>query len=210
VLRLAALAEFADRRLGDTFLVRTAGVYGWGIVVTYAVLIALDPASAPALLDRAFVTLAWVPGTVIAFAAARDAGGAEESSGDAFLAGQRGLDHRELAIARFFGVARRIGRTVGVRAVLVSLYAASHAAGVGGGVDAVRWVLGAVLFAIVLGLGLAALSRGAALVLPGRGRLLLVAAVLLPVALSLAWPGAPNLPAIFRGLAPEVLGGGAT
>ena len=72
--RLVALAAFADRRLGDTFLVRTAGFYGWGIVATYAVLLSLDPPSASALLDRAFVTLAWVPGTVIAFAAARDAG----------------------------------------------------------------------------------------------------------------------------------------
>jgi hypothetical protein len=120
VSRLVALAAFADRRLGDTFLVRTAGFYGWGIVATYAVLLSLDPPSASALLDRAFVTLAWVPGTVIAFAAARDAGGPGETSGEAFMARQRGHDHRELAAARFAGAALRIGRAIGVRGVLLS------------------------------------------------------------------------------------------
>jgi len=208
VSRLIALAGFADRRLGDSFLVRTAGLYGWGIVATYAVLVTLDPSSAAALLDRAFVTLAWVPGTVIAFAAARDAGGPSETSGEAFMARQRGHDHRELAAARFAGAALRIGRAIGVRGLLLSLYAASL--GSSGGPDILRWVVGALLFALVLGVGLAGLARAAAFVLPERGRLLLVAVVLLPLAASLAWPSAPNLPAIFRELVPGLLGGGAT
>jgi hypothetical protein len=81
---------------------------------------------------------------------------------------------------------------------------------VGGDLDSARWVLGALLFAIVLGVGLAALARGAAFLLPERGRLLLVAVVLLPLSASLAWPSAPNLPAIFRELVPGLLGGRAT
>jgi hypothetical protein len=208
---LPALAALADRRLADSYLVRAAGLYGWGIAMSYAVGMLLDPSATLALLASAVVTLAWVPGAVIAFAAARDAGGATESSGIALLARQRGFDHRALAWARFVGTASRISRAVGVRAVLLALFAASRGSGpVAAGAAPLRWVSGALRWSRVAGLGVAGLARAAAWLLPERGRFLLVAVLLLPLAAALAWPGTVTLVDVVSGLVPTLLGSGAT
>lgn len=209
VLRLALLAALCDRRLRDAFLVRAAGLYGWGVVASFALLIALDRSATLSLLGKALVTLAWVPGVVVAFAAARDGGGSDEASGLLFLARQRGFDHRELAWARVLGAALCIGRALAVRTLVLSAFAASRAIENDGRWGAVGWVFGALSFSVVAGVLLAALARGAAFVLPERGRFVFSVLVLLPLAASTVWPGTPNLPLMVRELVPGLLGGGA-
>jgi hypothetical protein len=206
--RLLALTAFCDRRLGDAFLVRAAGTYGSGIAVSYAIAIALDPSATATLLDRALTTLAWVPGAVIALVAARDAGGVENSSGEAELARLRGFGPTELSRARLLGTALRITRVIGVRALLLTLFAASRAAE--NGLTEARWVLGVAVLAVVLGAVLALLSRLAAALLPERGRFLLMAGVALTSVLGVLWPAAPSLGDFFGALAPGLLGIGGT
>lgn len=206
--RILALTAFCDRRLGDAFLVRAAGTYGTGIAVSYAIAMALDPSATAALLDRAFTTLAWVPGAVIALVAARDADGTADEGGAALLARQRGYAPVELARARLLGTALRIARVVGVRALLLALFAASRAPEAK--LVEARWALGAVALAVVLGAVLAPLSRLAARLLPERGRFLLIAGAALASALGAIWPSAPSLGDFFGALAPGLLGIGGT
>jgi hypothetical protein len=206
--RLLTLTAFCDRRLGDAFLVRAAATYGTGIALSYALAIALDPARTAPLLDRAFTTLAWVPGAVIALVAARDADGPDGASGASVLARQRGFGEEELSRARVLGTALRIARVVGVRALLLALFAASRAPD--GALAGARWVLGAAGLAVVLGAVLSLLSRLAAAVLPERGRLLLMASAAIASALGLIWPGAPSLGDFLGSLAPGLLGIGGT
>lgn len=206
--RLLALTAFCDRRLGDAFLVRAAGTYGSGIAVSYALAIALDPSRTAALLDRAFTTFAWVPGAVIALAAARDADGSDDASGAALLARQRGFGAEELSRARLFGTGLRIARVIGLRALLLALFAASRAPE--SPLVEARWVLGAVALSVVLAAVLAPLSRLAARLLPERGRVLLLAGAALASALGVIWPAAPSLGDFFGTLAPGLLGIGGT
>jgi hypothetical protein len=206
--RLLALTSFWDRRLGDAFLVRAAGTYGSGIAVSYAIAIALDPTAAASLLDRAFTTLAWVPGAVIALVAARDADGTADDTGATTLARQRGFGAADLARARLFGTALRIARVIGVRALLLASFAASRAPA--GPLTGARWVLGAAALALVLGVVLALLSRLAATLLPERGRFLLMAGAALASAVGVIWPAAPSLGDFFGALAPGLLGTGGT
>jgi hypothetical protein len=206
--RILALSTYCDRRLGDAFLVRAAGTYGTGIAVSYAIGIALDPSATAPLLDRALTTLAWVPGAVIALVGARDADGADDAGGPSHLARLRGFGTQELARARLLGTALRITRVIGVRALLLALFAASRAPESAG--TEARWVLGALAMAVVLGLVLALLSRLAAAVLPERGRFLLLAGVAVASVLGVLWPAAPSLGDFFGALAPGLLGIGGT
>jgi hypothetical protein len=205
---LLSLTAFCDRRLGDAFLVRAAGTYGSGIAVSYAIAIALDPSATAMLLDRAVTTLAWVPGAIIALVAARDADGAEDAGGDAELARLRGFSSKELSHARLLGTALRIARVIGVRALLLALFAASRASE--SSLTEAHWVLGVVIVAVVLGATLALLSRLAATVLPERGRFLLMAGVALASVAGVLWPAAPSLGDFFAALAPGLLGIGGT
>lgn len=206
--RLLDLTAFCDRRLGDAFLVRAAGTYGTGIAVSYALAIALEPSAAASLLDRALTTLAWVPGAVIALVAARDADGAGDASGATHLARLRGFGTAELSRARLLGTALRIARTVGVRALLLALFAASRAQE--SAAAEARWVLGVVALAVVLGGVLALLARLAATILPERGRLVLMGGVAVASVLGVLWPAAPSLGDFFGALAPSLLGVGGT
>jgi hypothetical protein len=205
---LLSLAVFCDRRLGDAFLVRAAGTYGSGIAASYAIAIAFEPSASATLLDRGLTTLAWVPGAVIALVAARDADGTEDASGAAELARLRGFSAQQLSRARLLGTALRIARAVGVRGLLLALFAASRAAE--SSLTEARWVVGAAVIAIVLGAVLSLLSRLAAALLPERGRLLLMAGVALASVAGALWPAAPSLGAFFGTLAPGVLGIGGT
>jgi hypothetical protein len=205
---LLSLAAFCDRRLGDAFLVRAAGTYGTGIAASYAIAMAFDPSASGMLLDRALTTLAWVPGAVIALVAARDADGAADTSGVAPLSRLRGFDAKDLSRARLLGTALRIARAVGVRGLLLALFAASRAAE--SSLTEMRWVLGVAVLAVVLGVVLSLLSRLAAAVLPERGRFLLMAGVALASVAGALWPAAPSLGAFFGALAPGLLGIGGT
>jgi hypothetical protein len=176
--------------------------------VSYAIAIALDPSATASLLDRALTTLAWVPGTVIALVAARDADGPDDASGAAHLARLRGFGAAELTRARLLGTALRITRVVGVRALLLALFAASRASE--SAASEARWVLGVGVLAVALGGVLALLSRLAATVLPERGRLVLIAGVAVASVLGVLWPSAPSLGDFFGALAPSLLGIGGT
>jgi hypothetical protein len=140
--------------------------------------------------------------------AARDADGPGDTTGAIPLARQRGFGSEELARARLLGTALRITRVVGVRALLLALFAASRAAE--SAATEARWVLGVVPLAVVLGAVLSLLSRLAAAVLPERGRFLLVAGVAVASVLGVLWPAAPSLGDFFGALAPGLLGIGGT
>jgi hypothetical protein len=206
--RLLALTTFCDRRLGDAFLVRAAGTYGTGIAASYALVIAIEPSVTGPLLDRALTTLVWVPGAVIALVAARDADGREEESGPALLARLRGFGAEELRRARFLGTALRIARVIGLRALLLALFAASRASE--SLATEARWIAGVAVLAIVVGVVLALLSRLASAIVPERGRFLLMAGAVVASVLGVLWPAAPSLGGFLGALAPNFLGIGGT
>jgi hypothetical protein len=206
--RLLALTTFCDRRLGDAFLARAANTYGSGIAVSYAILVALEPSAAAPLLDRALTTMAWVPGVVIALVAARDADSSADESGTSRLARLRGFGPEELRRARFLGTALRITRVIGLRALLLTLFACSRASETL--LTEARWAAGVAVFAVVLGTVLALLSRVAAALVPERGRFLLMAGAAVASVLGLLWPSAPSLGKFFDALPPSLLGIGGT
>jgi hypothetical protein len=102
-----------ERRLRDGFLGRAAGMYGWGIALSYASLALLAPASAGALTSRALVSALLLVGALVAWAALRDLGAERTHDGVTALAREHGIGHGVLGLARGAAVLLRLLKTVG-------------------------------------------------------------------------------------------------
>lgn len=128
--RPLALAALAERRLHEGYLGRAASFYGWGIAVSYALLIIVAPASAWALVARALVTGACIVGALAAAAAVRDALADPERDALAALARETGFGTTAVQAARAAGAVWRAVRALA--APSIALAALALAASVGG------------------------------------------------------------------------------
>lgn len=194
--RQVALSALCERRLADGFFARAAKWYGWGIAFSYGLALAFEAADARPVVARALGTLAWIAGGILGLSAARMPAFEHGADGITSLARQHGLGARALERARFAGTARRIARVTtfpGLALVGLSAWVADSGADLA---RAVAWAFAVVIFAGSLAVAVAALARGAALLAPGRGRLVFAAGVLLPHAARSVWPSVPSLPSL--------------
>jgi hypothetical protein len=121
--RRLALVALAERRLRENYLGRAASFYGWGIAVSYALLIALAPDSAWLLLERALVTACASVGALAAGAALRDAWSLRDDDALGSLAGAAGFGGASVHAARAAGAVWRALKAGGVPALLLAVFA---------------------------------------------------------------------------------------
>lgn len=121
--RRLALAALAEERLREGFLGRAATMYGWGIAVSYAVLVLIAPASSLVLLRRALVTALGVVGTLVVAALLRDVLGDPRFDAVRVLARHFGFDRDERRLARIAAALLRLGKAIGVPGAALALVA---------------------------------------------------------------------------------------
>jgi hypothetical protein len=189
------LVLLCERRLCDALSVKTARLYGIGVLVSYLIALAVvrDGIAPEELTRRTLATLSWIAGGLVAFGAARDLDRLDRESGVTALIGLRGFDAGTLELARSAAIALRVVRVVGVPGIVFSvatLAVASSASAVFGGL---LRTLGVALYAVCFGLGVALLSRISVLAAPNRGRLFLIALVCLPHLARVLVPSLPRL-----------------
>jgi hypothetical protein len=114
-----------ERRLRDGFLGRAAGMYGWGIALSYASLALLAPGSAGALTSRALASALLLVGALVAWAALRDLGAGRARDGVTALAREHGIGHGALRLARGAAVLLRLLKTVGAPILALMLVTGS-------------------------------------------------------------------------------------
>ena len=107
---------------------------------------------------------------------------------------QRGFEARDLELARFFAAARRIAKTTGWPAFALVLVSLARARGTEAVLTSGTFAIGACVFVLCLSLLLAALARASAVVSGGRGRLVLVAIVIVPHLAHSLFPWMPSVP----------------
>jgi hypothetical protein len=180
---------------------RLARAYALGVALSFALLVALLPATTQATFDRYIVdalrSASWIVAGLSTLSAARDLEQRDEADGFASLFALRGAGRRERAWSRAIAGATRIALGVSVPALAVLMVSALKWRGPALVPWLALWTALIVVYATALGTALAALSRGSALLLARHARFLLVCAVLVPELLrSLAgWP-VPSLPSL--------------
>jgi hypothetical protein len=112
-----------ERRLGDGFVGRAAGMYGWGIAVSYGVLALLAPSSAFALTRRALVTALGMVGALVLLAAWRNARGDRATDPVLALACEHGTSAGTLRLARTGALLLRLVKTIGAPIAALGLVA---------------------------------------------------------------------------------------
>ncbi|HEY3498968.1 MAG TPA: hypothetical protein VGK73_29960 [Polyangiaceae bacterium] len=193
------LEALCASRLGDGFFVRAGRWYGWGIAVSYGLLIAFDPGDPGALLLRGLGTLAWIVGGIYGLAAARDTGDGE-TDGVLALARARGFTRRELERARAGTSVRRTLHALAGPALLLALVPAFRAESSGELANGLARTLGVLSFVVILSASVACAARLSALLSPGHGRTALLGCVLLPHAARSLWPSLPSIPSLLGAL----------
>ncbi|HVR18769.1 MAG TPA: hypothetical protein VMS65_03710 [Polyangiaceae bacterium] len=206
--RFVDLVALAERRLADAFGGRIARLYGFGIALSYAFALFLLNTRAEAILAQALTALAWIPAGLVALGAARDRAELDEL-GMVALVRQRGFDAQSLELARFFAAVTRIARVTGYPALLLVLARAALARDGAAALASAHAALGALVYVLCLSFLLGALARASAVLSGGRGRLLLVALVLVPHLATTLFPGMPSVPRLLGGVLELFFGGGA-
>jgi hypothetical protein len=194
--RFADLVALSERRLGDAFGGRIARLYGWGIAGSYSLALFVVSSRTEAILSQALIALAWIPAGLVALGAARDQARLDDESGIVALIRQRGFEASDLGLARFLGAARRIARITGYPALVLVLVSAARARGSAALFTTLSSAFGAATFVLCLSLLLAAAARAAAVLSGGRGRLTLVALVLVPHLAQSLFPWMPSIPRV--------------
>lgn len=194
---LVRLCQQAQRTLWG---LRLGRLYGFGIGLTYAVLMFLGPPSpvtATKLWARALATASWVAG-VGALSLATELAARDATQGITGLARLRGFAEAELERARTVAGALRLTTTVATPGLMFALASLLCFRNLHGTLVSLALALFTVPYAALLGGSLALLARGCSSWLPGRGRLLLMVLVLGPWLLSsgLQVP-LPSLPGAF-------------
>lgn len=161
-----------------------AVVTALGFGVAALVLRAGDGAALGGLPVVAVQCLGWLAGAPIALAAAEDLRAQDRRDGIVALAAPRGTSPSALVSARTFAAMTEIAFVIGAPALVLSLFTAALAARPGVALARVGLGLGAASFAVVAGVVLGGLGAACARVGGPRGRLLLMAVVLLPWALA--------------------------
>jgi hypothetical protein len=197
-----------ERRLSDALSVKTARLYGIGVLVSYLIALAVlraEPAPEE-LTRRALATLSWIAGGLVAFGAARDLDRLDEEGGVTDLVRLRGFDARAHELARSFAIALSVLRVVGLPGVLFALSSLAVAGTPSAVLGGLSRMLGVVFYAGCFAAGIALLCRVAVLLAPGRGRLALFALVFGPELGALIVPGLPSVPQLYSRLLDLCLG----
>jgi hypothetical protein len=194
---LVRLCQQAQRTLWG---LRLGRLYGFGIGLSYAVLMFLgppSPATATKLWERALVTASWVAG-VGALSLATELSARDATQGIVGLARLRGFSEAQLERARTVAGALRLTTTVATPGLMFALASLLCFRTLHGTLVAFAFALLTVPYAALVGGSLSLLARACSGWLPGRGRLLLLVLVLGPWLLSsgLQLP-LPSLPGAF-------------
>lgn len=177
-----SLVRFCSRAQKGLWGLRLGRIYGFGVGFSYAVLALLGPASfgtSAKLWARALATASWVAG-VGALSLATDLAARDAAQGITGLARLRGVGERELERARTIAGALRLGTTVLVPGLMLSVALLLRFRTLHGSLVALALALLTIPYAVLVGGTLAPLARACSGWLPGRGRLLLLALVLGP------------------------------
>jgi hypothetical protein len=206
-----SLVLLCERRLCDALSVKTARLYGIGVLVSYLIALAVirDGMTPEELTRRALATLSWIAGGLVAFGAARDLDRLDRESGVTSLIGLRGFDARTLELARSLSIALRVVRVVGLPGVVFSVATLGVASSASAVVCGLMRTFGVVLYALCFGLGIALLCRISVLAARTRGRLFLLALVCLPHLGRALVPGLPSVPHLYSELLGLCLGLGS-
>jgi hypothetical protein len=192
--RFQDLVALSERRLSDAFGGRIARLYGWGIAGSYGLALFLVSSRAETILSQALVALSWIPAGLVALGAARDQARLDDENGFVALVRQRGFDARDLELARFYAAALRLARITGWPALALVLLHATRARGLDTLLAAGFSALGAGVYVLCLSVLLAALARASAIISGGRGRVTLVALILVPHLARALFPSLPSVP----------------
>lgn len=191
------LCSHAQRQLWG---LRLGRMYGIGIGISYAAVAVFAPPSAAGaakLWVRCVATASWVAG-VGALSLARDLAARDATSGLSSLSRLRGFGEAELERARTVAGALRLGSTVLVPGLIVSLGLLVSFHTFPGALMALSLSVLTLPYAALVGGTLAPLARACSRWLPGRGRLLLLAVTLGPWLLGSGLHAqVPSLPAAF-------------
>jgi hypothetical protein len=175
-------------------------LYGIGVGISYAAVAVFAPPSttgAAKLWVRCVATASWVAG-VGALSLARDLAARDATSGLSNLSRLRGFGEAELERARTVAGALRLGSTVLVPGLIVSLGLLVSFHTLHGALMALSLSVLTLPYAALVGGSLAPLARACHRWLPGRGRLLLLAITLGPWLLGSGLHAqVPSLPAAF-------------
>lgn len=197
-----------ERRLCDALSVKTARLYGIGVLVSYLIALAVLRAelSALELTRRALATLSWIAGGLVAFGATRDLDRLDEETGVTDLVRLRGFDARTLELARTAAIALRLLRVVGLPGVIFSVASLAVAGSPAAALSGLARSVGVGFYALCFAAGVALLCRAAVLLAPSRGRLVLLALVFGPQLGAVLVPGLPNVPHLYARLLDLCLG----
>jgi hypothetical protein len=200
-----------ERRLCDALSVKTARLYGIGVLVSYLVMLGVLRAelSPGELTRRALATLSWIAGGLVAFGATRDLDRVDEAAGVTDLVRLRGFDPRALELARASAIALRVLRVVGLPGFVFSVASLAMADNPAAVLSGLGRSAGVVFYALCFAAGVALLARAAVLLAPSRGRLALIGMVFGPQLAAVFVPGLPSVPHLYSKLLDLCLGLGA-
>lgn len=187
---------------------RLGRVYGYGIGLSYALMVALVPAEVAVsgtLWVRSLVTASWVAG-LGALSLASDLSARDSTEGVTSLARLRGYGEGALERARVLAGALRLGTTVLVPGLIVAVALLLKLRTLSGTAMALSLLVLTVPYAALVGAVLAPLARASHHFFPGRGRWLLAAVVLGPWLLGKGLNApVPSIPAGFDWLLSQVV-----
>jgi len=209
--RERALIALFDLGRKKGFGLRLAQIYAFGVFVTYALVISFEHgsdrrAALQGLLRAALVSLSWAVGALAALGSAQ--AWAKQTDRDALsaLARQRGFSQQAISRARTLAGALRVARLIGIPGLLLVGVALARG-------QSLAWALvmapAVLVYAVVLGLGLALLAQLSAELSPRHPRALLAALVLAPMLISAVYPAVPSVPAVCAALLDSLLSSGA-
>jgi hypothetical protein len=192
-----ALVRVCTRAQRELWGLRLARLYGIGIGISYAILtlsLGPDPRLAATLWERCLTTASWAAG-LGALSLARDLAGRDATQGVTSLARLRGFGDEMLERARTLSGALTLAGAVAVPGLLVALAALVRFRSLTSAMTALALGLLTLPYALLVGTVLSSLARLCSRWLPERGRLLLIAIVLLPWLVALGTKtGLPSIP----------------
>ena len=201
--RLAELVALCERRLKDRFLSRSGRLYGWGIAVSYTLMMWLGFGDSSAMLRRALGTLAWLAGGMVVLSALQNPSAPAER-GLLALVRKRGASESELANAQQLALGLRLLRVIGWPALVLAVAAGLTAREGAGPLAVLPNLLGVVVFGVVTIAVLTLSARAALILAPARVRVTFLALVLLPHLAHAIWPSVPSIPAVLGAVLTEM------
>jgi hypothetical protein len=177
-----ALVRLSARAQAELWGLRLTRLYAFGIGVSYSALLfatSSEPSAATSSWVKCLTTASWVAG-LGALSLARDLAERDTLQGVVGLARLRGFGPQPLEQARAVAGAIKLGLTVALPGIMLSLTTLVVERSVSGLFTGLALLGFSVLYAALFGASLSLLSRACARALPTRGRLLFAAVVLGP------------------------------